>query len=427
MLDINLIRENAEIVRVNLERRKEPEYLQMLDELIITDKKWRECRTKANNLRKIRNKVAKEVKNLSGDQKQVKIQEMRQVNNEIANLEALTKNLEEKRQYFLDRIPNLLHESVPYGVDETGNVLVRNWGTPREFDFEPKDHIDLMLDLDLVELERAAKTSGSRFYYLKNKAVILDFALIRFAMDQVMKEGFTPFTTPVLVRKKLLYGTGFLPTGIDDIYKIEGEDLALIGTGEIPLGGLHMDEVLEHSQLPLWYCCFSPCFRTEAGAHGRDTKGIFRVHKFHKIEMFKFCEPDMSWDEHDHLISIAERIFQMLEIPYRVMNVCTSDISVVAAKQYDLEAYLSGQGAYREVVSCSNCTDYQSRRLNARYRPKGSKTSKPEYLHTLNSTALATNRAIIAILENNQQEDGSVLIPKVLHPYTNFEVIEPFQ
>ncbi|MFX0126356.1 MAG: serine--tRNA ligase [Candidatus Hodarchaeota archaeon] len=426
MLDINLIRESPEVVRANLERRKNPEYLNMLDELISTDVKWRECRTKTNKLRQVRNTVSKEIRTLSGDEKKAKIQEMHQVNKDITELETQTKAMEEKRQYYLDRIPNLMHDSVPYGVDDTENVTIRTWGSPPEFDFKPKDHIDLMLDLDLLELERAAKTSGSRFYYLKNQAVFLDLALIRFAMDQLIKEGFTPFTTPVLVRKKLLYGTGFLPTGIDDIYKIEGEDLALIGTSEISLGGLHMDEVLEYSQLPLWYCGFSPCFRTEAGAHGRDTKGIFRVHKFHKVEMFKFCEPEKSWEEHEHMIKMAERVFRLLELPYRIVNICTGDLGVVAAKKYDLETWLPGQGEngkFREVVSCSNCTDYQARRLNARYRPKGSKTSKPEYVHTLNSTTLATNRAMIAILENNQQEDGSILIPKVLHPYTGFEVI----
>lgn len=278
--------------------------------------------------------------------------------------------------------------------------------------------------LDICDIERARKVSGARFYYLKNEATILELALIQYALELLQKEGFQLFTTPTLVRRDALYGTGFLPTGEEDIYTIKDEDLHLIGTSEVALGAYHMNETLLESELPKNYCGISSCFRTEASATTKDDKGIFRVHEFKKVEMFKFVHPDTSWNEQEKMIDIAEKVFQGLGIHYQVVNICTGDIGAVAARKYDIEAWLPGQRRYREVVSCSNCTDYQARRLNVKYREKEGSPVKG-FVHTLNSTAIATVRAIIAILENYQQEDGTVIIPEPLRKYTGFDKIIP--
>ncbi len=422
MLDPKLLRENPDYVKQNLSKRKDPEKIKLVDDFLRVDKEWRETNTKIQELRHKRNQAAQEIPKLKGEEKQKLIQEMKKIAKQIEEMEIKLKELAEKRQWILDRIPNLVHESVPYGESDEDNVEIRRWGKPRKFDFEPKDHITLMKNLDLVDLERAAKVSGSRFYYLKNEAVVLDMALLLYAIDFLRKEGFTPFVTPSLVRKRALYGTGFLPTGEDDIYKIEGEDLALIGTSEVALGGLHMDEIFLADELPRWYAGISPCYRTEASATTGADKGIFRVHEFRKVEMYKYCLPEKSWEEHEHLIQVAEKITQSLGIPYRVVNVCTGDLGNVAAKKYDIEAWMPGQQRFREIVSCSNTTDYQARRLKVRYRLKEGAPVEG-YVHTLNSTALADVRMLIAIIENYQQEDGSIEIPKVLRPYTGFDKI----
>jgi seryl-tRNA synthetase len=319
--------------------------------------------------------------------------------------------------YILMRLPNLMDDSVPFGKDENDNVVIRTWGEIRSFNFKAKDHIDLALELDLIDIERAAKVSGSRFYYLKGDLVKLNFALIKYGLDFMTRRGFLPFLPPYMMKRKILEGAVSLADFQDTIYKVEGEDLFLIATSEHALLGLHSDEILDGNRLPLRYCGISPCFRKEAGAHGRDTKGIFRVHQFEKVEQFVFCKPEDSPREHELLIKNAEEFFQSLKLPYRVVNVCSGDLGTVAAKKYDLEVWLPGQGKYREMVSCSNCTSYQAIRSNIRFRDKPNEPTK--YVHTLNSTLVATERAIVAILENYQQEDGSIVIPDPLIPYMN--------
>jgi len=421
MLDIKLIRENLALVKENLARRGDPTLAKKVDELLTHDKAWRAGLAKVDKLKALRNKVSVEIPKLTGKDREAKITEMRKVSDEIDSIDATIDAEANKRQTLLDILPNIMHESVPFGKDDSENVFVRSWGKKREFDFTPKNHIDLSLELDLVDLERAAKVSGARFYYLKNELVLLELALLRLGIDHAMENGFTPFSPPALVRSRAMYGTGFLPTGDEDIYTT-GDDLCLIGTAEVPLGAMHLDEILDSSKLPLRYAGVSPCFRTEAGSHGKDTKGIFRVHQFSKVEMFVFAHPEKSGLEHERLIKVAESFWQKLKIPYRVANICTGDLGVVAAKKYDIEAWLPGQGKFREVVSCSNCTGYQARRLNTRY--KKTQAAKPESVHTLNSTIVATSRALVAILENYQQKDGSVLVPDALKPYVPFDAIQ---
>lgn len=419
-----MIREKPDMVKENLEKRKKPDFIDMVDKYIEVDVTWREIDKQVNELRKQRNKSAKSIgKAKDKEERQKLIEQSKQLGEELDNLENKLDELKDKRQWFLDRIPNLLHESVPYGEDDEDNLEIRTWGTIPEFDFEVKDHHELMENLELVDIERARKTSGARFYFLKNEAVMLELALMQYAIEVIQNEGATMMITPSMVRKEMLYGTGFLPVGDEDIYKIKDEDLNLIGTSEVTLAGMHTDEVFTKDELPVRYAGYSNCYRTEASASTKDDKGIFRVHEFKKVEMFSFTLPEDSWDEQERMIFIAEKIFQGLELPYRVVNICTGDIGAVAARKYDIETWMPGQGRFREVVSCSNCTDYQSRRLQIRYREKeGSPVIGP--VHTLNSTGITSTRPIVAILENYQQEDGSVLIPKVLQKYTGFDRIE---
>nr|NIO37121.1 serine--tRNA ligase [Candidatus Bathyarchaeota archaeon] len=345
-------------------------------------------------------------------------------------IEALKEDVEEskaKTRHYLMRLPNLLHDSVPKGEDEQENVPVRKWGQVPEFSFPAKDHIDLGLELDIMDIERAGKVAGARFFYLKNEGVLLDMAVMNFALKEMIKKGFVPVQPPFLMRRKPYEGVVALSDFENDLYKIEDEDLYLIATSEHPMAAMFMDEVLNASDLPIKLVGVSSQFRKEAGAHGKDTRGIFRTHQFNKIEQFVFCEPEESWTIHEELIRNAEELVQRLGLPYRVVNVCTGDIGTVAAKKYDLEAWMPAQDAYREIISCSNCTSYQARRLNMRYREKEGAPTKG-FVHTLNSTALATGRTIVAILENYQSEDGSVTIPEVLKEYVgDIEKIEPVE
>jgi len=422
MIDIKIFRENPDIAIES--QRKRGLGSEAVDLIIKLDAEWRDILKKLEALKHKRNVVTLEVSKLKKDGLDAtsQIREMQKIKGDIANLESEVAKVKNMLDLEMLKFPNILHESVPVGKDETESVTVREVGKPKDFGFEPKDHIDIAYGLDLVDIERAAKVSGARFYYLKNEAVELEFALIKYVMGILKKEGFTPIIPPVLVREKVLEGAGFLPSGADSIYYLRDDDLCLVGTSEVSLAGYHMNETLETNSLPLYYCGFSSCFRTEAGSHGRDTKGIFRVHQFDKIEMFKFTTPESSWEEHEHMLNTAEQIYQGLELPYRVRNICTGDMGVVAAKKYDIEVWLPGQGAYREVVSCSNCTDYQARRLNIKHRKNPG--DKAEFVHTLNSTASAISRTLVAILENGQQEDGSVSIPKVLQDYMGKEKIE---
>lgn len=427
MLDINLIRENPELVKKNLMKRGDPEALKILNETIVYDKKWRQTLTELNNLRHQRKKMTIKIAALKKAGKNIgrELEEAKAIDSKITSLEKRVAEYEEKLRSCLMQLPNLLHESVPVGKDETENVPIRSWGKIPKFSFPVKDHIDLALNLDIMDIKRAGKIAGARFFYLKREGVLLDMALMNFALEEMLKKGYTPIEPPYLMRRKPYEGVVALSDFEKDLYKIENEDLYLIATSEHPMAAMFMDEVLKAEDLPLKLVGVSANFRKEAGAHGKDTRGIFRTHQFNKIEQFIFCRPEDSWKMHEELIHNAEELVQKLGLPYRVVNVCTGDIGTVAAKKYDIEAWMPAQNAYREIISCSNCTDYQARRLNIRFREKEGQPPKG-FVHTLNSTALATGRTIVAILENYQQEDGSVVVPKVLRKYMGgIEKIEP--
>ncbi len=427
MLDIKLIRENPELVRNNLQKRGDSENLKMLDELIDYDRKWRQLLTKLNELRHKRRLITTEIAALKkkGKDADDEILKGKSIDTEITALENQVKECEEKTRYYLMRLPNLLHETVPTGKDENDNVPIRTWGEIPKFSFRPKDHIDLALSLDIMDIERAGKIAGARFFYLKNEGVLLDMALMNFALEEMVKKGYTLIEPPFLMRREPYEGVVSLSDFEDVLYKIENEDLYLIATSEHPMAAMFMNEVLMTENLPLKLAGVSTNFRKEAGAHGKDTRGIFRTHQFNKIEQFVFCKPEDSWKIHEELIRNAEELVQKLDIPYRVVNVCTGDMGTVAAKRYDIEVWMPAQDAYREIISCSNDTDYQARRLNVRYREKEGEPPKG-FVHTLNSTAIATGRTIVAILENYQQEDDSVIVPEILRKYMRgIEKVEP--
>jgi seryl-tRNA synthetase len=418
MLDIKLIRENPELVRKNLMKRGVPENGKMLDALIDADRKWRRKLTELNNLRHKRKMLTAEIGMLKKARKEAtsKVEKAKILDSEIKNIQTEVSKIEEETHSYLMHIPNLLHETVPIGENENENVLVRSWGAISKLDFPVKNHIDLGLNLDIIDIERAGKVTGSRFFYLKREGVLLDMALMNFALEEMVKKNYLPVEPPYLMRREPYEGVTSLCDFEDVLYKIENEDLYLIATSEHPMAAMFMNEVLKEEDLPLKLAGISACFRKEAGAHGRDTRGIFRTHQFNKIEQFAFCKPEESWQLHEELLSNAEDLLRKLDLPYRVVNVCTGDIGTVASKKYDIEVWMPAQNEYREVVSCSNCTDYQARRLGVRYREKEGAPPKG-ILHTLNSTAIATGRTIVAILENFQQEDGTVVIPKVLRKY----------
>lgn len=414
MLDIKLIRSDPESVRAAL-RRRGSRAEQALDQLLELDRRRRELVSELESKRALRNRVSEEVARLkkAGDDAQALIASMRAVGDEIKELETALREVEEKLERELLQVPNLPDPSAPEGGEEN-SVVLRHWGTPREFSFSPLDHLDLGNLHDFIDLERAARTSGSRFAYLKGDLVFLQFALIRFALEKLASKGFRPVIVPVLVRDEAMYGTGFFPTDMQQVYRVEADGLNLIGTSEVSLAALHMDEILDEADLPMRYVGYSSCFRREAGAAGKDTRGIFRVHQFDKVEMFSFCHPEHSREEHDFMLSIQEEILQDLGLPYRAVNIAAGDLGASAAKKYDLEAWLPSEGRYREVTSCSNCTDYQARRLKV--RAKGERGG-PYLLHTLNGTVVALGRTMIAIMENYQTEEGQVVVPEVLRPF----------
>ncbi len=418
MLDIKLIRDNPDLIKSNLEKRGNPQNLVILQELIESDKQWREDLTRLNDLRHDRKVCTQEIASLKKAKQDAisQVEKAKAIDAEITSMEKEVTVLERKIKDYLLRLPNLLHETVPFGTSDVDNVEVKKWGKITEFGFAPKSHIDLALNLDIVDIERAGKVAGARFFYFKGAGVLLDYALMNFAMETLTSKGYTLVEPPYLMKREPYEGVTSLGDFADVLYKIENEDLYLIATSEHPMAAMFMNEVFVQDKLPLKLAGVSACFRKEAGAHGKDTRGIFRTHQFNKIEQFIFCTPEESWAMHEELAKNAEELFQKLEIPYRMVNVCTGDIGTVAAKKYDFEAWMPAQGAYREVISCSNCTDYQARRLGIRYREKEGAPPKG-FLHTLNSTAIATGRTIVAILENYQQEDGSIMVPKVLRKY----------
>ncbi len=427
MLDIKLVRENPKLVRNNLMKRGDPENLRMLDELIDFDQKWRQHLTELNELRHERRLITTEIAALKkkGKDANKELSKAKKIDTEITALEKQVNECEQKVHYYLMRLPNLLHESVPTGKDENDNVQVRSWGEIPKFSFPIKDHINLGLSLDIMDIERAGKIAGARFFYLKREGVFLDMALMNFALEEMVKKGYTPIEPPFLMRREPYEGVVAISDFEDVLYKIEKEDLYLIATSEHPMAAMFMNEVLKAEDLPLKLVGVSANFRKEAGAHGKDTRGIFRTHQFNKIEQFIFCKPEDSWKMHEELIQNAEELVQKLGLPYRVVNDCTGDIGTVAAKKYDIEAWMPAQNAFREIISCSNCTDYQARRLNIKYREKEGEPPKG-YVHTLNSTAIATGRTIVAILENYQQKDGSAGVPEVLRKYMGgIKKIEP--
>jgi len=424
MLDIKKIRADPEYFKMGIKRRGlDPS---LIDKCLDLDGKRRALIRRSQLLREERNRVAEEIgraKKLGKDVSGM-IENMRRIGEEIAVIEEELQRVNEEQERLLTRLPNIPHESVPDGVSEEDNVEVRRWGTVRREEWM-LDHVDLLNRLGMADLEAASKVAGARFYYLFDDLVLLNFALLSYALDFLSSRGFRIVQPPYMVRRHVMEGVVSLEDIGEMIYKVEGEDLYLIGTAEHPIAGMHADDILDGRLLPLRYAGVSPCFRKEAGAHGKDTKGIFRVHQFEKVEQFSFCKPSQSWNEHEYLIRNAEEIYRGLGLPYRVMNICIGELGPIAAKKYDLEVWMPAQDRYREVVSCSNCTDYQARRLNIRYREEPH-IEETEYVHTLNSTAIATERTIVAILENNQRRDGSVEVPEVLQPYMRgITVIKP--
>ncbi len=414
MLDAKIIRDQPEIIKEMLAKRQ-TEF--PFDELLNLDKKRRSLITEAQELKRKRNVVSEQIalkKNRSEDASKA-ISEMKLISDRISALDAEIDSAENRYHELMLMLPNLIHESVPVGKDESDNVEVRRWGEPKKFDFKARDHIDLGLSLDLMDLDRAAKISGARFYFLKGDLVKMNNALIQFALDFLRRKNYTLIQTPYMINRRAMEGAVILSDFGDVIYKIEDNDLYMIGTSEHAMVAMHMDEILDAKQLPIRYAGVSPCFRKEAGAHGRDTKGIFRVHQFEKVEQFIFATPESSWAEHERMIQNAEEFFRLLGIPYRVILLCTADLGKISAKTYDLEAWMPGQNAYREVVSCSNCLDYQARRLGIKYREKPNEESR--FVHTLNSTLVATERTLVAILENYQTEGGTINVPDALQRY----------
>ena len=424
-MDIKLIREEPERVRLNIERRHDPKKLALLDALIEDDARWRELTTEVNKLRRRRNEISSEIgRMMSSGGDALSLRE------EAAEMPKLIVDAETERDIYavrvrdaLMRLPNMLHESVPYGIDDSENMEIRRWGKPPKFSFEAKSHSDIATALGILDLERGAKVSGSGFYYLRNELALLDYAIMMYTVNNLVSKGYTLIEPPYMIRREPYEGVTDLADFEDVMYKIEGEDLYLIATSEHAMGAMFQNEVFLAENLPIKLCGISPCFRREIGAHGKYTKGLFRVHQFNKVEQFIFSLPEQSWELHEELQRNCEELYEGLGLHHRVVNVCTGDIGSIAAKKYDTEFWMA-DGEFREVGSNSNCTDYQARRLNVRYRMKeGQSPIGP--VHTLNNTALATSRTMVAVLEQYQQEDGSVVVPNALRSYMNgVEVID---
>lgn len=409
MLDVNLIRNNPDAVREGISFKKADP--QLVDDFLILDKKWRELVKETDDFRAEQRKV--------GENRE--IEKAKKLKIKIQNNEEQLKNIEKERERILYLIPNLPMADVPVGKDESENQVLKNWGEIPKFDFEPKDHMELGEALNIIDTERAGKVSGARFGYLKNQAALLEFALIQYALEIIVKEGFIPIVPPVMVKPEAMKAMGYVERGGEEIYFFEKDNLYLVGTSEQSIGPMHMDEVFNEKDLPRRYVSFSTCFRREAGSYGKDTKGILRLHQFDKIEMFSITTPEKSNEEHKLLLALEEKLMQGLKLPYQVLNICSGDLGDPAAAKYDIEVWLPSQKTYRETHSTSNTTNFQSRRLNVKYRPIGEE--KSQFVHMLNGTAFAIGRILIAIMENYQQKDGSILAPEVLQKYLNFSAI----
>ena len=422
MLDLKFVLANLDAVRRNcVDRKVNDEVLEEIDLIQELESQYRALLQEVETVRRRQNEVAQATgKERDPVRRQALVDEGRQLKTAVADQEEGLRHLEAERKRRLSRIPNMTHPDAPIGHSEEDNKELRRVGVPRVFDFPPKDHVELGKHLDIIDFESGGKVTGNGFYFLKNDAVLLDLALQSFALRMLIESGFTPIITPDLARNSILEGIGFTPRGEEtQIYSIEDTDLSLIGTAEITLGGMHSDEILEEEELPKRYVGISHCFRTEAGAAGRASKGLYRVHQFTKVEMFAFTTPEASGAMHLELLALEERIFSALGLPYRVLDICSGDLGGPAYRKFDLEAWMPGRGEageYGEVTSTSDCTDYQSRRLNIRYRPS-TKEKGTRFVHTLNGTAVAISRALIAILENYQESDGSVVVPEVLRAF----------
>ncbi len=421
MLDIKLIRTNPDYFKESLANRNEdPE---VINQILNLDIQRRDTLSEVESLKKLRNEASQEIAKLKKDRIDCEelVLKMRDVGENIKKLDDKIREIDENIQSIVLRIPNTTHESVPLGKGEHDNVEVKKHGTPTTFSFTPKAHWDVATDLGILDFERAGKVTGSRFTFYKGLGARLERALINFMLDTHTKKGYVEILTPLMVNKDSMTGTGQLPKFEEDAFLIKNNGYYLIPTAEVPVTNYHRDEILEGDLLPLLYTAFSPCFRAEAGAHGRDTRGLIRQHQFNKVELVKFTHPEKSYEELEKLLLDSENILQKLQLPYRVVNLCTGDIGFGAAKTYDIEVWLPSFNTYREISSCSNFEDFQARRANIKFRP--APKEKTQYVHTLNGSGLAVGRTVAAILENYQQADGSVVIPEVLRPYIGVEKI----
>ena len=400
MLDPALLKENIEILKLNISRRNLDVDIDLLIELNEERKK---LRFEAEQKRSNQKELGKEIANADKEKKEALLNQASELSSEV---KSLFEKVDQKDEEFLNqwiKIPNIISDSSPDGKSDSDNKEIKKIGNIKEIK-NPKDHLEIASKLNLIDVEKASEVSGSRFAYLFGDLVKIEFNLVSWALNILSEKGFTPTVPPVLVRENALYGTGFFPDDAEQVYEIPNDDLFLVGTSEVPLAALHTNEILNIKELPIRYAGFSTCFRREAGTYGKDTTGIFRVHQFDKVEMFSFCDPSKSNEEHEFILSVEEELLQALEIPYRVVDVCAGDLGASAAKKFDIEAWIPSQNTYREVTSCSNTTDYQARRLNIRAKNE----EKTSILHTLNGTAIAVGRILIALIENNQKEDGSV-------------------
>jgi seryl-tRNA synthetase len=425
MLDAQLIREHVDEVKTNCRNRN---VKADVDAVIRLDDERKRLVQETQTLQQRQNEISKLIpREKDKDKKQAHIQEGRELRERVTALEGQIKQVEIDLRAALAVIPNMTHPEAPVGASDHDNRVLRTWGEPRKFDFPPSDHVALAESLDLADFEAGSSVAGQKWYFLKNEAALLELALVQYAMRTLTSRGYTPVITPDVARVEVLEGIGFIPRGPEaQTYSLAGTDLCLVATAEITLGGMHRDQILDESQLPLRYVGLSHCFRTEAGAPGRDTRGLYRVHQFTKVEMFVFCTPEQSETLHLELLGIEEAVFQGLGLPYQVIDTCTGELGGPAYRKYDLEAWMPGRGKageYGEVTSTSNCTDYQARRLGIRYKGPGHKGTR--FVHTLNGTAVAVTRALLAILENYQQADGSVVIPEVLRPWVGKDSIGP--
>jgi len=421
VLDIKFIRSNPDVVRRAIELKGEKADL---DRLLLLDEKRREMLVELEALKNKRNTESDNIARLKREGKDASelIAQMKELSDKIKDMEQELREIEEEMEKILWTIPNIPHESVPIGESDEDNVEVRRWGEPRKFDFEPKPHWEIGEALGILDFEAASRVTGSRFVFYKGLGARLERALINFMLDlHIEKHGYKEVFPPFLVHRRSMFGTGQLPKFEEDAFKVEGTDYFLIPTAEVPVTNLYRETIIDGEQLPIYHCAYSACFRQEAGAAGRDTRGLIRQHQFDKVELVKFTEPDKSYEELEKMTRDAEEVLQALGLPYRVVAICTGDLGFTASKKYDIEVWMPSYGRYVEISSCSNCEDFQARRANIRYRPKGG--GKLQYVHTLNGSGVAVGRTFAAILENYQQEDGSVVVPEVLRPYMKVDVI----